>query len=79
VMNRIGQQLLNDSRAALNGSGEKGDNWMAKDLLSLLVRANMSKDLNASQKMSDADVLARTWNKPVHILLLTSIHQKSPP
>ena len=56
-MDRIGNQLLRESKAAVEGASEKQN---SRDLLSLLVRANMSKDLPESQRMSDHDVLART-------------------
>jgi hypothetical protein len=59
VMRRIGLQLLQESKNEImqNGTSEKG---RSRDLLSLLVRANTSKDLPASQRLSDEDVLART-------------------
>ncbi|KAJ7857550.1 cytochrome P450 [Mycena leptocephala] len=58
VMRRIGLQLLQESRNEMAESGtfEKGH---ARDLLSLLVRANTSKDIPASQRLSDEDVLAQ--------------------
>ncbi|KAF7359134.1 hypothetical protein MSAN_01255000 [Mycena sanguinolenta] len=58
VMRRIGLQLLQESKNEMAESGtfEKG---RARDLLSLLVRANTSKDLPASQRLSDEDVLAQ--------------------
>ena len=63
VMREIGEQLLNDSRAAVlaehSGKVEK-DSWQARDLLSLLLKANMATDLQPKQRMSDEDVLART-------------------
>ena len=43
------------------GTGEKGNNIQAKDLLSLLVRANLASDLTDTQKMTDDDVLARKF------------------
>jgi hypothetical protein len=43
---------------AESGTFEKGH---ARDLLSLLVRANTSKDIPASQRLSDEDVLAREF------------------
>ncbi|KAF9036827.1 cytochrome P450 [Panaeolus papilionaceus] len=61
TMDRIGKKLLSDSKASLNDSDEK-NTWTngkrSRDLLSLLLRANMSTDLPASQRMSDEDVLA---------------------
>ncbi|KAJ6560690.1 cytochrome P450 [Mycena sp. CBHHK59/15] len=58
TMMRIGRQLLADSKRdiAENGTFETG---RARDLLSLLVRANTSKDIPASQRLSDEDVLAQ--------------------
>jgi len=65
-MDRIGKQLLRDSKAALvtdggeNGKLEKSS-WRGRDLLSLLLKANMSTDLPSSQSMTDEDVLAREY------------------
>ena len=63
-MARIGNQLLRDSKAALvadDGTGGKFEKstFERRDLLSLLLRANMSTDLPPSQRMTDDDVLAR--------------------
>ena len=65
-MDRIGRQLLRDSKAAIltdgggNGKLEKSS-WPGRDLLSLLLRANMSTDLPPNQRMTDEDVLAREY------------------
>jgi hypothetical protein len=61
-MDRIGQQILRDSKTAIAVSGnqtaeEGGLN--GRDLLSLLIRANMSMDVPERQRMSDKDVSAR--------------------
>ena len=53
-MSRIGHKLLQESKAMGETSSSQ-----ARDLLSLLVRANMAKDLPESQRLSDEDVLAR--------------------
>jgi hypothetical protein len=53
----IGNQLLRESKAQAAGTGE---NKNGRDLLSLLVRANMATDIPESQRLSDQDVLART-------------------
>lgn len=58
TMSRIANELVAESKAVAAGTGEKHG---GRDLLSLLVRANMETDLSASQRMSDQDVLARTW------------------
>lgn len=56
TMDRIGSQLLSESKADI---ANQKTSWTRRDLLSLLLRANVSTDLPASQRMSDQDVLAR--------------------
>ncbi|KAJ7042055.1 cytochrome P450 [Mycena alexandri] len=58
VMRRIGLQLLRESKSEMaeNGTFEKG---RARDLLTLLVRANTAKDILIDQRLSDEDVLAQ--------------------
>ncbi|KAJ7670063.1 cytochrome P450 [Mycena polygramma] len=60
TMMRIGRELLAESKreVAQNGTFETGTG-RARDLLSLLVRANTSKDLPANQRLSDEDVIAQ--------------------
>ena len=64
-MTRIGNQLLRDSKAAMVADEEAGGNFKSsfkrRDLLSLLLRANMSTDLPPSQRMTDDDVVARKY------------------
>lgn len=55
-MNDIGRQLMQECKADIN---ELKMSWIKRDLLSLLLRANVSADLPPSQRMSDADVLSR--------------------
>ena len=65
TMAHIGNQLLRESKAAVvaddKNTGGKFEKSALKrrDLLSLLLRANMSTDLPPSQRMTDDDVLAR--------------------
>lgn len=63
-MARIGDELLRDSKIALLAEDRNmkvgKTSFQRKDLLSLLLKANMSKDLPANQRMSEEDVLART-------------------
>ncbi|KAJ7224933.1 cytochrome P450 [Mycena haematopus] len=56
TMTRIGQQLLQEAKDAV-ASGEKVVE--RKDLLSLLVRSNMAKDIPESQRLSDDVVVAQ--------------------
>jgi hypothetical protein len=64
-MNRIGRDLLNSNKAAANV--EKSTTGH-RDLLSLLVGANIAVDLPDSQRLSDTDVLARTH---VHMVVFS--------
>jgi hypothetical protein len=61
-MTRIGHQLLDKGKvaAAELEKGKKESHVQGRDLLSLLIRANMSSDLPDNQRLSDEDVLART-------------------
>ncbi|KAJ7154082.1 cytochrome P450 [Mycena filopes] len=57
---RIGRKLLADSKRdiAENG-GTTSQTGRARDLLTLLVRANTAKDIPAHQQLSDEDVIAQ--------------------
>ncbi|KAF9484959.1 cytochrome P450 [Pholiota conissans] len=56
TMDRIGTELMKESKADLTN---QKTSWTRRDLLSLLIRANLSTDLPAGQRMSDKDVLAQ--------------------
>ncbi|KAK4685639.1 hypothetical protein P7C73_g4507, partial [Tremellales sp. Uapishka_1] len=63
VTRRIGRQLIDDKKKAIlasnvGGNVEKAQDF-GKDLLSILIRANMASDLKADQKLSDEEVLAQ--------------------
>lgn len=65
TMTRIARKLLEDSRAALmaeKSSCLAKDFSKGRDILSLLVRANMATDLPSSQRICDDDVLARNYS-----------------
>ncbi|CAA7260921.1 unnamed protein product [Cyclocybe aegerita] len=65
TMKRIGNQILEDSKAALadgghlKNAGNEKNLWQSRNLLSLLVRANTMPDLSENQRLSDEDVLAQ--------------------
>jgi len=66
TMNRIGRQLLSNAKATVMSSYgvEEGgpiekSSLQGRDLLSLLVRANMATDIPENQRISDEDVLAQ--------------------
>ncbi|KIJ06503.1 hypothetical protein PAXINDRAFT_20308 [Paxillus involutus ATCC 200175] len=59
TMGRIGEGLLTKAKAAvLAGATEKG-NIQGRDLLTLLVKANMATDIPGNQRLSDEDILAQ--------------------
>lgn len=70
-MDRIGKQLLRESKEAIAREG-KDETFKRRDLLSLLLKANMSTNIAESQRMSDADVLARElasfWRSRANLL-----------
>ena len=62
-MARIGEKILHESRLAAAAEHEKISkaSWKRRDLLSVLMRANMATDIPPNQRMTDADVLAREF------------------
>ncbi|KAI0677750.1 cytochrome P450 [Trametes maxima] len=66
VMRRIGMQLINDKKAEItrltaeNAGGVEKKNMGGRDLLTLLIKANMAVDIPDSQRLSDEEVLSRT-------------------
>ena len=66
TMARIGNELLSGAKAAAQVSAiDKGEieknSLHGRDLLSLLVKANMATDIPESQRLSDEAVLARAF------------------
>lgn len=66
TMTRIGGELLANAKAsALAGAIENGgiekNGLHGRDILSLLVKANMATDNPESQRLSDKDVIARAY------------------
>ena len=62
VMRRIGMQLIQQLKAAIQsekGRGVELKDITERDLLTLLIKANMATDIPDSQRLSDEDVLAR--------------------
>lgn len=66
-MQRIGAKLIADKKAAIlaEKSVEKGqllaskDDLRGRDLLTLLIKANLAVDIPENQRLSDAEVLGR--------------------
>ena len=66
TVDRIAHQLLNQSKLAV-ASTEEGEKRTARDLLSLLVRANTDKALPDEQRLSDEDVCARMCTRSIFV------------
>lgn len=78
-MRRIGNQLLSESRAAIKLAEKNTKSTHARDVLSILVRANTMDDLPMNQRLSDEDVLARKiWQSSTQILSLTDLCAEIP-
>ncbi|KAJ7908575.1 cytochrome P450 [Mycena leptocephala] len=58
TMEGIGRNILRESKAKMAESGSF-EQSRSRDLLSLLLRANTAKDISASQRLSDEEVLAQ--------------------
>ena len=74
-MQQIGMKLIQEKKAEIAREGteknrqekssfeglERGD-LRGRDLLTLLIKANMAMDIPESQRLSDEDVLARAYH-----------------
>lgn len=62
-MERIGLQLIAEKKASISGAGTRHNihtkDVHGRDLLTLLIKANMAKDIPESQRLTDQEVLAR--------------------
>lgn len=63
-MRRIGMQLVAEKKAAIRAmesekEGVSKRDMQGRDLLTLLLKANMANDIPDAQRLSDEDVLAR--------------------
>ena len=70
-MQRIGRQIMQERKAEImrESSGHVGKNDVqGRDLLTLLIKANMATDIPDNQKLSDEDVISRTLSPylPAH-------------
>ena len=58
---RIGHGLLEQNRATEKMSSLAKDSWKGRDLLSILIRANMATDLPSTERMTDDEMVARNY------------------
>ena len=83
-MRRIGKQLIRERKEAiLHGSATKPgiekQDVQSRDLLSLLVKANLATDVPESQRLSEDEVLSRAYSSTASSAApLTSAFQRSP-
>ena len=58
-------KLIQEKKAevlkAASGGADSVDTLKSRDLLTLLIKANMSEDVPEDRRLSDEDVLARTY------------------
>lgn len=62
TMHRIGMDLVREKKAAIlaeKTTGVEKKDVQGRDLLTLLIKANMATDIPESQRLSDEDVLAQ--------------------
>lgn len=74
ITDRISMQLLQERKAALRMeiSGDieiNSQDVIGRDLLTLLVRSNMATNIPETQRLSDEEVLARTFTPFVYSIL----------
>ncbi|KAJ7067692.1 cytochrome P450 [Mycena belliarum] len=58
-MFEIGNNIVSESKVSIKASGTTKDLGRRRDLLSVLLKANMSTDIPESQRMTDAEVIAQ--------------------
>ncbi|KAJ7088755.1 cytochrome P450 [Mycena belliarum] len=58
-MVKIGNEILAESKASIKAAGNIKELDSRRDLLSVLLKANMSPDIPESQRMTDAEVIAQ--------------------
>ncbi|KAJ7087980.1 cytochrome P450 [Mycena belliarum] len=58
-MTEIGTNIVLESKASIKASGTTKELGSRRDLLSVLLKANMSTDIPESQRMTDAEVIAQ--------------------
>ncbi|CCM05373.1 uncharacterized protein FIBRA_07589 [Fibroporia radiculosa] len=65
VMNRMGMQMIKEKKAEISsaiaaaGSDQKLNSVNSRNLLTVLIKANMDPSISPSQRLSDKDVLAQ--------------------
>ncbi len=82
-MHRIGLQLIADKKAAIiaekhsEKEGLERKDMQGRDLLTLLIKANMATDIPENQRLTDEEVLARECPPRLPIELLSCrIHNR---
>ena len=74
VMQRIGRSLIAEKKAAIRadiaqkGRGMERKDVTDRDLLTLIIKANMATDIPESQRLTDDEVLARKSHNSYDII-----------
>jgi hypothetical protein len=55
----IGSQILSDSKANIRATADQKTLGGRRDLLAILMKANLSSSIPESQRLTDAEVIAR--------------------
>ena len=84
VMRKIGMQLITEKKAAIleelsGGKAKCASKWGGRDLLLLLLKANISPDIPPSQRLSDDNVLSRKLHRiPARLNADDDLHPEVP-
>lgn len=76
-MRRIGLQLIAEKKAAIlaekhsEKEGLEKSDVQGRDLLTLLIKANMATDIPESQRLTDDEVLAREFSHFLSACIIT--------
>ena len=74
VMHRIGRSLIAEKKSAVRadmaqkGRGVEKQDMGDRDLLTLLIKANMATDVPESQRLTDDEVLARKFTDSLSLI-----------
>ena len=72
VMRRIGMQLIAEKKAdIMRATAEGKEKPRSRDLLTLLLKANMATDIPENQRLSDEDVLGREYRRLPSVSVLS--------
>jgi hypothetical protein len=71
----IGRQIVSESKVNMKASNGEKNLGGGRDLLSILLKANMSTNIPEAQRLSDAEVVARACLRYSGTLVLTTLRR----